>query len=196
MLQKVEYREMKSIARRKCRMATVRGADAPARPIHDSIKDRNSPGPVTVFAFVGLAVAALVAASVEPVRAQSVQEQLVGVYTLARFAGHGDEPTGRISYDAAGRMWAMVLPPGRSPYTNESTAEEVRDAVRGVITYYGTYTIDESTGRVIHHLEAASNPAWIGADFVRWYRFEGRNLVISLNPDFENTLLWERLPDE
>ena len=120
----------------------------------------------------------------------------MGVYTLARFAGHGDEPTGRISYDAAGRMWAMVLPPGRSPITNESTAEVVRDAMRGVITYYGTYTIDESTGRVIHHLEAASNPAWIGDDFVRWYRFDGPNLEISLNPDFENTLLWERLPDE
>ena len=140
------------------------------------------------------AAASLVAAA--PARGQSVQEQLVGVYTLARFAGHGDEPTGRISYDAAGRMWAMVLPPGRNPITNESTAEEVRDAMRGVITYYGTYTIDESTGRVIHHLEAASNPAWIGADFVRWYRFEDRDLVISLNADFENTLLWERLPDE
>ena len=140
-----------------------------------------------------VALAALIASV--PARAQSVQEQLVGVYTLARFAGHGDEPTGRISYDAAGRMWAMVLPPGRSPYTNESTAEEVRDAMRGVITYYGTYTIDEPTGRVIHHLEAASNPAWIGDDFVRWFRFEGPNLEISLNPDFENTLLWERLPD-
>ena len=140
-----------------------------------------------------VALAALIASAAA--RAQSVREQLVGVYTLARFAGHGDEPTGRISYDAAGRMWAMVLPPGRSPYTNESTAEEVRDAMRGVITYYGTYTIDESTGRVIHHLEAASNPAWIGDDFVRWFRFDGPNLEISLNPDFDNTLLWERLPD-
>ena len=37
--------------------------------------------------------------------------------------------------------------------------------------------------------------AWIGEDFIRWYRFEGPNLLISLNPDFENSLLWERLPD-
>ena len=143
-----------------------------------------------------LMIAAFVAVPGELAKAQSIQEQFVGVYTLARFAGHGDEPTGRISYDAAGRMWAMVLPPGRSPITNDSTAEEVRDAMRGVITYYGTYTIDESTGRVIHHLEAASNPAWIGDDFIRWYRFDGPNVEISLNPDFENTLLWERLPDE
>lgn len=187
---------MTSIPRQTCSVAAVRYADGRLRSIRDSIADRHLPGPLLVFAVAALAVAALVAGSVEPARAQSVQEQLVGVYTLARFAGHGDEPTGRISYDAAGRMWAMVLPPGRSPVSNDSTAEEVRDAMRGVITYYGTYTIDESTGRVTHHLEAASNPAWIGADFVRWFRFEGRDLVISLNPEFENTLLWERLPDE
>ena len=143
-----------------------------------------------------LLIATFVAVPAKVATAQSVREQIVGVYTLARFAGHGDEPTGRISYDAAGRMWAMVLPPGRNPITNDSTAEEVRETMRGVITYYGTYTIDESTSRVIHHLEAASNPAWIGDDFVRWYRFDGPDLEISLNPDFENTLLWERLPDE
>ncbi len=143
-----------------------------------------------------LLIATFVAVPAKVAKAQSVQEQIVGVYTLARFAGHGDEPTGRISYDAAGRMWAMVLPPGRNPITNESTAEEVRETMRGVITYYGTYTIDESTSRVIHHLEAASNPAWIGDDFVRWFRFDGPDLEISLNPDFENTLLWARLPEE
>ena len=119
----------------------------------------------------------------------------MGVYRLARYAPHGDEPIGRISYDASGRMWAMIFPPGRSPVTRSSPPEEYRDTMRGVVAYYGTYTIDESTGRVIHHVEAASNPAWIGDDFIRWYRFEGPNLLIALNPRFENPLLWERLPD-
>jgi hypothetical protein len=44
-------------------------------------------------------------------------------------------------------------------------------------------------------VEAASNPAWIGDDFIRWYRFENDNLWISLNPDFDDPLLWERLPE-
>ena len=92
-------------------------------------------------------------------------------------------------------MWAMIFPPGREPVTRSSSPEEYRDAMRGVVAYYGTYTVDESTGRVIHHVEAASNPAWIGDDFIRWYRFEGPNLVIALNPRFDNPLLWERLPD-
>lgn len=128
------------------------------------------------------------------VAAQSVHEQIVGVYRLARYAPHGDEPTGRISYDSSGRMWAMIFPPGRPPLGSSSVPEEYRDVMRGVVAYYGTYEIDESTGRVIHHVESASNPAWIGDEFVRWFRFEGPNLVISLNARFDNALLWERLP--
>jgi hypothetical protein len=126
--------------------------------------------------------------------ARSAAAQIVGTFRLARYAPHGNEPTGRIEYDAAGRMWAMIFSPGRKPVDQNSTPEQWRDTARGVVAYYGTYTIDEATGRVIHHVEAASNPAWVGTDFIRWYRFEGANLVISLNPRFENSLLWERLP--
>lgn len=128
--------------------------------------------------------------------AEAISELIVGVYTLAEYAGHGDEPTGRIRYDAGGRMSAMLFPPGREPLTNTTSAEAYRDAMRGVIAYYGTYTIDAEAGTVTHHLEAASNPSWIGDDFVRWYRFEDGNLTLSLNPDFSGTLLWERLPAE
>jgi hypothetical protein len=147
-------------------------------------------------AFAALTIAIAVAASVNrPANSQSVQERLIGVYTLGEYALHGDEPIGRISYDASGRMWAMLLPPDRQPVTGSSTAEEVRDTMRGVVAYYGSYDIDESTGRVIHHVEAASNPAWIGDDFVRWYRFDGNKLVISLNSGFDNPLVWVRMPD-
>ncbi len=127
--------------------------------------------------------------------AQSDTAQIVGVYRLSIFAAHGSEPIGRISYDASGRMWAMIFPPGRKPVTQSSTPEEYRATMRGVVAYYGTYTVDETTDRVIHHVEAASNPDWIGDDFIRWYRFENGNLVISLNPRFDNPLLWERLPE-
>mgnify|MGYP003577086951 FL=1 len=142
-----------------------------------------------------VALAALVAGP-QLSSAQSVQEQLIGTYRLARYAAHGEEPIGRISYDAAGRMWAMLLPPDRAPLGRDSTPEQYRDTMRGVVAYYGTYTIDESTQRVIHHVEAASNPEWIGDDFIRWYRFEGPNLLISLNQNFNNPLLWERLSEQ
>lgn len=146
------------------------------------------------------AAAVVLAAAAAPgaASAQSAADHIVGVYRLASYAAHGAEPTGRISYDAAGRMWAMLLPPNRPPLARDSAPEAYRDTMRGVIAYYGTYDIDEAAGRVVHHVEAASNPAWIGDDFVRWFRFEGENrdLVISLNERFDNPLLWERLPDE
>jgi hypothetical protein len=146
-------------------------------------------------AFSPLLPCAVLAGAPHTTAAQSPAEPIVGTYRLAVYSQHGDEPTGRISYDAAGRMWAMIFPPGREPVTQQSTAEEVRTTMRGVIAYYGTYTVDEATSRVIHHVEAASNPAWIGDDFVRWYRLEAGDLWISLNDEFENPLFWERLSE-
>ena len=128
--------------------------------------------------------------------AQPSQHPIIGTFRLARYAPHGNEPIGMISYDTAGRMWAMIFPPGREPIARDSAPEEYRDTMRGVVAYYGTYTIDEATKRVIHHVQAASNPAWIGDDFIRWFRFEGPDLLISLNHNFDNPLLWERLPEE
>lgn len=142
--------------------------------------------------FLALAAALLTAPSMA--RAETAQERLIGVYKLIRYTAHGAEPIGRIEYDAGNRMWAMIFPPNRKPVDQKSTPEEYRDTMRGVIAYYGTYTVDEPTGRVIHHVQAASNPAWIGDDFVRWYRFDGRNLLISLNASFDNPLVWERMP--
>jgi hypothetical protein len=66
--------------------------------------------------------------------------------------------------------------------------------MRGLVAYYGSYTIDPVAGTVTHHIEGASNPAWLGDNFVRWYRFEGGNLRLSLSSNFGNTLLWQRLP--
>ena len=140
-------------------------------------------------------VLALLALETGPARAQSVDQRIVGVYTLKPYSVHGFELTGRLSYDCSGRMWAMLLPAHRDPITAQSTPEEYRDTMRGVVAYYGTYDIDRSTGRVIHHVEGASNPAWTGMDFVRWFRFEGSDLLISLDPDFNNPLLWKRLPE-
>lgn len=141
-----------------------------------------------------LSLAAL-AAGAQTDSGESAQEQIVGVYALAEYRAHGAEPIGRISYDEAGRMWAMLFPPGREPISNDSTPDEYRDTMRGVVAYYGSYDVDEATGRVIHHVEAASNPSWVGTDFIRWFRFENGDLRISLNPEFNNPLLWRRLPD-
>jgi hypothetical protein len=163
-----------------------------------SMKDKHVTRPPWAAAVpAGAAIAALAVtllAAPSAADAQPAQERLIGIYRLVRFTAHGSEPIGRIEYDAGNRMWAMIFPPKRKPIRQGSTPEEYRDTMRGVIAYYGTYTVDEPTGRVIHRVQAASNPAWIGDDFIRWYRFDGSNLLISLNPSFDNPLVWERLP--
>ena len=145
-----------------------------------------------------VALLLLAAALVGKALAQSApadpRQPFVGVYALAEYAPHGDEPTGRIWYHANGQMSAMLYPPGRVPLPAEASADEYRATMRGVVAYYGTYTVDVDAGTVTHHVAGASNPAWVGDDFVRWYRFEDGNLRLSLNPDFEGTLFWQRLP--
>ena len=88
----------------------------------------------------------------------------------------------------------MIFPPNRKPVDQKSSPEEWRDTMRGAIADYGTYRIDDPTGRVIHHVQAASNPAWVGDDFIRWYRFDSQKLLLSLDGKFDDPLVWERLP--
>lgn len=126
----------------------------------------------------------------------AIRNRFVGVYSLVEYAPHGDRPSGRIQYDDGGHMLAMLFPPDREPLGDAATAEDYRAAMRGVVAYYGTYDIDVDAGTVTHHVEGASNPSWIGDDFVRWYRFEDGDLRLSLNPDFRGTLLWRRLTSD
>ena len=119
----------------------------------------------------------------------------IGMYSLVVYAPHGDRPTGRIYYDAAGRMGAMLHQPDRPTLPENPTIEDYRAASRGLVAYYGTYDVDPSTSRVVHHLEAASNPVWIGTDFFRWYEFNGNRLTLRTNPTSTNVLIWERLSD-
>jgi hypothetical protein len=126
----------------------------------------------------------------------AVEERFIGVYTLISSGGSGENPIGRIYYDRAGRMGAMLHPRERRPLPESPTVEDYREMLRGLTVYFGTYTIDESTTRVIHHLESALNPAEIGAERVRWYEFVGDNrLHLYTREGFTGTpLVWERLP--
>jgi hypothetical protein len=125
-----------------------------------------------------------------------MREKFAGMYKLV---GVGNTVrTGRIYYDRAGRMGAMLHPPDRRPLPAAPatpTVDDYREMVRGLVAYYGTYDIDETTRRVAHHIEAASNPAWIGTDFVRWYEFQPGRLLLRTRPDAAAPLIWERLPE-
>ena len=126
----------------------------------------------------------------------AVREKFNGMYKLVIYQPHGDKPVGRIYYDRFGYMGAMLHPPSRKPLPANPTIEDYREANRGLIAYYGTYDVDEATHRVVHHIEAASNPAWIGTDFMRWYELTPTRVTLRTSPTSTNPLVWERLTQE
>jgi hypothetical protein len=116
----------------------------------------------------------------------------------------GQKPVGRIEYDKAGRMFALLMRPGRQSTVlpgkrlNEAPVEELRDAVTGFVAYFGTFNVDEATQTVTHHVEAAFAPNWVGTDLKRKFRFDGGRLVLTrVSPDGSQSeeLIWDRETD-
>ena len=97
------------------------------------------------------------------------------------------EAVGRISYDANGNMTGQVMRPDR------------RDAEpsRGYIAYFGTYEVASDGRSVVHHVQGALNPEWVGGDQVRTMRFEGERLILGTETrkngaTVTHELTWER----
>ena len=123
------------------------------------------------------------------------EEQFIGVYKLISSGRSGANPIGRIYYDRAGRMGAMLHPSTREPLPEPPTVDGYREMLRGLVAYFGTYTVEESTKRVFHHLEGSLNPREIGGNRVRWYEFVGNRLHLKTREDATTPLIWERLPE-
>jgi lipocalin-like protein len=113
----------------------------------------------------------------------------------------GQNPVGRIAYDALGRMSVQIMRPDRPKFQaasmNGGTPEEKIAAFDGYIAYYGTYSVSEGDHVMIHHVEASSYPNWVGTDQRRLYEFSGDQLILravngSGGPGTESRLVWER----
>jgi hypothetical protein len=114
----------------------------------------------------------------------------------------GEQPVGRIEYDKAGRMSALLMRPGRHSTLppgmelDRATNEEIRDAVTGFVAYFGTYEIEEATQKVVHHVEASLSPSWVGTNLKRSFRFDAGRLILTRQaPDSSDELIWERESD-
>jgi hypothetical protein len=92
-------------------------------------------------------------------------------------------------------MQVMLHPRERKPLGPSATPEEIRDSIRGMQSYFGTYTVDEAAKTVTHHMEGALSPNDVGRDRVRWYTFVGNRLELLTSQTAKNPLVWERLPE-
>ena len=152
------------------------------------------------LAFTGLAAAMRLGA------APSVRDQLIGLWQLVAQYNVGkdgqhitvaERQRGRISWDRKGHVWVLLYNDGRKGPASAlmPTLEEYRDMNSGLMTYYGTYDIDEAKQTVTHHLQAAANPSLIGTDLVRRYEFTGNQVALIFPGEAQRHVVFERISD-
>jgi hypothetical protein len=136
-----------------------------------------------------------------------VRQRLIGTWRLVSYEtespdGRKGQPyaaaVGRLEYDDHGNMSGQVMRPNRARVELGGTTQQVRAAYIGYIAYFGTYEVADDGKTVVHHVEGALNPAWVGGEQVRSIEFDGDRLILSLlvqkNADeiVRHTLIWER----
>ena len=136
-----------------------------------------------------------------------MKERLVGNWRLVSYEtseteGRRGKPygdaVGRLSYDERGNMAGQVMRPDRARVElGEGNAQQVRAAYLGYIAYFGTYEVGADGCSVVHHVQGALNPGWVGGDQVRRMRFDGDRLVLSAEVRksgeiVTHVLTWER----
>ena len=144
---------------------------------------------------------------------REVIPQLVGSWKLLSFHSQdssgqtaypfGQDAQGRLIYEADGRMAVQLMNPHRPGFTSDDplvTSEaEVRAAFGGYTAYYGTYAVNPDEQTIVHHIEAALLPNWVGTDQRRHFEFDGKMLTLKgplLLGGVQGvvSLVWERLP--
>jgi hypothetical protein len=115
----------------------------------------------------------------------------------------GKDAQGRLIYEPDGRMAVQLMNPNRPGFTSDDpmvTSEaEVRAAFDGYTAYYGTYSVNPDEQTIVHHIEAALLPNWVGRDQRRHFEFDGKYLTLRgplLLGGVQGvvSLVWERLP--
>ena len=90
----------------------------------------------------------------------------------------GEKPSGYISYQSDGRMFAVLVGGNRTkPAGAVPTDEEKAKLFGTLIAYSGTYVLDGD--KVTHKIDVSWNQSWTGGDQVRFYKVEGNTLTIT-----------------
>ena len=110
----------------------------------------------------------------------------------------GSERPARIVYTAEGLVIVVSTPPGRKKlacrHINAASDAELIEAARGVVAYAGHYEVKGD--KVYHHIDVSFFPNWVGGANVRDYRFEGKLLILTTQPDESGAverIYWERV---
>jgi Lipocalin-like domain len=151
------------------------------------------------FAFVFSGTLPMSSANAQSLSQSEVAQKLAGAWRYVGTTvdgkprqGRGDNPKGMIYYTAGGHMSAQIAPDReRKKAGAEMTPEEAKDALRNFVSYFGTYTIDERAGVLIHKRIASVQPG-DATEVVRAYEFNGDRLILR-PPGTTQEIVWERI---
>ena len=99
------------------------------------------------------------------------------------------EPVGILMYDDKGNMAVQIT---GSPRSQESPADNP-EIVNGYVAYYARYEVDAEEGTVTHHRRNHLNPAIGNLSVVRFFRFEGDVLTLTVAPERQLRLNWVKV---
>src|SRR5579871_4338806 len=150
----------------------------------------------------------------------ATEEGLVGIwrvvsYEVRQSSGQvihplGPDPLGRLSYDTDGNMSAHLMQrglprlsgeairlsipePGQPHQLSPAAAQQIADAWRGYVGYWGTYTVDEAAGAIHHQVVGASVPNMVDTKQTRHFKLEGDRLTLEADLTLgRGILVWER----
>jgi Lipocalin-like domain len=116
-----------------------------------------------------------------------------------------EQPIGLLTYTSEGHVSAQLYDsrrPRLGVRWENAPAEAARTAYVGLITYFGTYTVDPGARTIAHRPEGAMSPDWIGSPMVRGYRFLGPDRIelrVLTTGDGQraangSVMVWERAP--
>jgi len=116
---------------------------------------------------------------------------------------YGTDAVGLLIYTADGQMSVQIMRRGRPAFASGDvfggTPEETKKAMDGVVSYFGSFAVDEAAGTVEHRVVGSVFPNWEAATQVRYYELEGSRLTLRTSPlpagpgvTAIGALVWER----
>ena len=164
-------------------------------------------------AFPFAAMVALLFLGVAPqTLAQSPQDQLVGTWMLvsvhieapdgSKFDAFGANPTGILIMDGNGHISVQFIGSGLPKFASndrlEGTPEENKAVMRGILCYFGTYSVSDTDHSLNIHIENSSFPNWKGTDQKRFLTLTEDEMkwinptATTGGPGFTGHTVWKR----
>src|SRR5579859_2294084 len=105
---------------------------------------------------------------------KSMKDMLVGAWTVllsdsvkddgTHVATYGPNPEGSLIFTPNGHYSLQIIRYGRPAFASKNrmagTADENKAAVQGMISHFGTYSVDEAAKAITFRIEASSFPNW------------------------------------